>query len=171
MEAITPQLIIKGVSGTSDSMTVIQGGRIQANSLSTDMLATNAIKSLNYKAFDYIDGANETPVSSDTEDDNFVAKWSRAGTFLDLVNGNFYSPRLYINSETNEAWFRGTIYATDGEFTGTIHATSGTFNGEIVSNSAILARLSGDCFRSLSSSFSSFDTSGRFSFMSKYKAD
>ena len=43
----------------------------------------------------------------------------------DLPNANFW-----LDMKGN-AYFKGTVYATDGEFSGTVHATDGDFSGKI----------------------------------------
>ena len=89
ISAITKQFVIKDSSG---STTIIEGGKIKANSITTNMLSSSAIKSNNYKA-----NSNNT--------------FSSVGTFLDLSNGVFHSPGLYIDSFGN-ASYKGSITAT-----------------------------------------------------------
>ena len=100
IQAVTNQFIVKGADGTS---TIISGG----------VLSTDALKSNNYE--------------ESLEEDPDAPKFSEAGTFVDLAEGSIYTPSLYFDGTTNEAYFRGTVYATNG-----------TFNGTITSNDAVL---------------------------------
>lgn len=73
--------------------------KIYSNAITTDKLATDAIKSSNYVAG--------------------TAPYSGAGTFLNLSNGNIYSPNFGINNDstdniTDGAYIKGSIYAYDG---------------------------------------------------------
>ena len=94
--AITNQFVIKSQNGTS---TIIEGGEIKTNSVTTEMLATDAIKSSNYKNVD-----------SDT-------LYSESGTFFDLVNGSITSKNFIIDSDGN-TYFNGTVTAIAGEIGG-----------------------------------------------------
>lgn len=94
--AITNQFVIKSPNGTS---TIIEGGEIKTNSVTTEMLATDAIKSSNYKNVD-----------SDT-------LYSESGTFFDLVNGSITSKNFIIDSDGN-TYFNGTVTAIAGEIGG-----------------------------------------------------
>lgn len=71
--------------------------------ISGGLLTTDAIKSNNYS------------YSSGT--------YSTAGTFLNLSDGSITSKNFAIDSSGN-AYFKGTIYATNGEFTGNIKSGS-----------------------------------------------
>jgi hypothetical protein len=94
VEAVTNQFIIKG---SDNSTTVISGGKIHTNSIKTNDLATDAIKSSNYQA-----GPAGSP-------------YSTFGSFLDLSNGNFYTPNFGIQSTgTTGAFINGEIIATAG---------------------------------------------------------
>ena len=82
---------------SSNDNTYIDGGKIYANSVTTHQLATDAIKSNNYQA-----GPNNSP-------------YSTFGSFLDLSNGNFYTPNFGIQSTgTTGAFINGEIIATAG---------------------------------------------------------
>ena len=101
---ISPQVVIKDPDGNS---TIITGGKIQANAITTAMLATDAIKSSNY---------------SQSENPN-TSPYSGSGTFLDLANGNFWTPNFGVIQITplgtnvpTGAWFNGTVYANAGRF-------------------------------------------------------
>lgn len=92
IQLVSSEVVIKDPSG---SATVISGGNIQANSLTTNMFATNAIKSLNYNS-----GRANNDVPS--------GYYSTTGSFLDLSTGNFYTPNfsvkdsnVYVNGEVN----------------------------------------------------------------------
>lgn len=96
ISAITKQFIIKDSSG---SATIISGGKIKANSITANMLSSDAIKSKNYIAGSYTDGAG----------------YSTLGTFIDLSNGVIHTPGLYTDSIGN-AYFNGTVNAYGGWF-------------------------------------------------------
>ena len=72
--------------------------KIYSNAITTNKLATDAIKSSNYIAG--------------------TAPYSAAGTFLDLSNGNIYSPNFGINNSNDNiidgAYIKGSIYAYNG---------------------------------------------------------
>lgn len=97
----------KGIKMATDSMianwcsasdsTYINGGSIYANSITTNQLATDAIKSINYEA-----------ASSST------SPYSVNGTFLDLSTGNIYTPNFGVQSTTGKAYLNGEIIATSG---------------------------------------------------------
>lgn len=103
VELISSEVVIKDPGGNS---TVITGGNVQANTITAAMLATDAIKSSNY---------------SQSENPN-TSPYSGSGTFLDLANGNFWTPNFGVIQDplgTNVptgAWFNGTVYATAGRF-------------------------------------------------------
>ena len=80
---------------SSNDSTCIDGGSIYAHSITASQLSTDAIKSNNYIA------ANSGPYSS-------------AGTFLDLSNGNIYTPNFGVQSTTGQAFLNGEIIATSG---------------------------------------------------------
>ena len=96
VSAITKQFIIKSPDGYS---TVITGGKIQANSITSDMLSSSAIKSKNYMAGTYVEGAG----------------YSVLGTFLDLDNGMIHTPSFYTDSSGN-SFMSGTVHANAGWF-------------------------------------------------------
>lgn len=102
LSAITDQFIIKDPNGTA---TVISGGRIQNESITTNMLATDAIKSTNYVA------------SSNTN-----SPFTSTGSFFDLSNGNIYTPNFGI---INTSWQDGP--AIGAYFNGRVEADSGKF--------------------------------------------
>lgn len=80
---------------SSNDNTLIDGGSIYAHSITSSQLATDAIKSNNYQA------AASGP-------------YSATGTFLDLSNGNFYTPNFGVQSLTGKAYLNGEIIATSG---------------------------------------------------------
>ena len=65
------------------------------------MLATNAIKSTNYNS-----GVSGSDVPS--------GRYSTTGTFINLTNGNIYTPNFAVNAVNGEAYLNGTIYANAG---------------------------------------------------------
>ena len=96
VSAITKQFIIKSPDGSS---TIITGGKIQTNSITSDMLSSSAIKSKNYMAGTYVEGAG----------------YSVLGTFLDLDNGMIHTPSFYTDSSGN-SFMSGTVHANAGWF-------------------------------------------------------
>lgn len=96
VSAITNQFVIKSPDGTS---TIIEGGKIKTGAITTDMLSSSVIKSNNYIAGTYVDGAG----------------YSSLGTFIDLENGMIHTPGFYTDTIGN-AYFNGTINALDGWF-------------------------------------------------------
>lgn len=96
ISAITKQFVIKDSSGNA---TIISGGKINANSITAKMLSSDAIKSNNYIAGTYTDGAG----------------YSTLGTFIDLSNGVIHTPGLYTDA-TGNAYFNGTVNAYGGWF-------------------------------------------------------
>ncbi len=94
LNAIVKQFKVTGSDGSS---TVIEGGKIKANSITSALLSTSAIKSQNYVAGSYTNSAG----------------YSDTGTFLDLSNGLIHMPGLYTDIQGN-TYMRGTINATAG---------------------------------------------------------
>lgn len=92
---VTNAMVIKDPAG---SQTVISGGKINANSITTAMLATDAIKSSNYEA-----SANAN------------SPYSAVGTFLDLTTGTLYMPNFGVNGTTGAAYFNGQVNAASGK--------------------------------------------------------
>ena len=88
----------KSMDGKSITAGTVTAAQIQAGAITTNKLATDAIKSTNYQAG--------------------TAPYSAAGTFLDLTNGNIYSPNFGINNTndniTDGAYIKGSIYAYNG---------------------------------------------------------
>ena len=96
VSAITNQFVIKSPDGTS---TIIEGGKIKTGAITTDMLSSSAIKSKNYMAGTYVEGAG----------------YSVLGTFLDLDNGMIHTPSFYTDSSGN-SFMSGTVHANAGWF-------------------------------------------------------
>lgn len=94
LEAITNQFIVKDPNGSS---TIISGGRIYANSITTAMLATDAIKSTNY-----------TKVSGNT------SAYSNTGSYFNLSTGNIETPNFAVDNTNSKAYINGEIIATSG---------------------------------------------------------
>lgn len=159
ISAVTKQFIIKDTSG---STTIIEGGKIKANAITTQMLASDAIKSTNYIEETYVDGAG----------------YSKNGTFIDLKTGMIHTPSFYtdINGDTyinghivaksltlntdisigsveskktgfslskdgllqaSNAIIYGTIYASDGQFSGRITSDNGKIGNCFLSKDAL----------------------------------
>lgn len=94
ISAVTKQFIIKDNNG---SVTIIEGGKIKANAITTQMLSSDAIKSTNYKEGVYTNGAG----------------YSKTGTFLDLKTGMIHMPSFYTNSN-GDAYINGYVVANGG---------------------------------------------------------
>lgn len=145
ISAVTKQFVIKDSSG---SATIIEGGKIKANSITAKMLSTTAITSTNYQAETYTNGAG----------------YSKKGTFIDLSNGMIHTPSLYTDNNgdlyinghivaksltlnadvslgevsSNETGFylskNGLLQASNAMIYGTIYASNGEFSGKIIAN-------------------------------------
>ena len=92
--------IQKSMDGKSITAGTVTAAQIHAGAITTDKLATNAIKSVNYAAG--------------------TAPYSLTGTFLDLSNGNIFTPNFGVNNDStdnidNGAYIKGTIQAYDGK--------------------------------------------------------
>ena len=90
----------KSMDGKSITAGTVTAAQIHAGAITTDKLATNAIKSVNYAAG--------------------TAPYSLTGTFLDLSNGNIFTPNFGVNNDStdnidNGAYIKGTIQAYDGK--------------------------------------------------------
>lgn len=99
-------MIKKWTDGAVSDTTTIQGGWIATNTITSNQLATDAIMSNNYKA-----------------SSNLSSPYSLDGTFLDLTNGNFWTPNFGVIQVAPQgttvqpgAWFNGTVYGTAGRF-------------------------------------------------------
>ena len=88
---------IANLSGDKITANTIAGNKIVAHDITTLQLATDAIKSSNYVAG--------------------TAPFSNRGTFLDLSNGNMYSPVFGVNATENNqgAFIKGSVQAYDGK--------------------------------------------------------
>ena len=88
---------IKNLHGDKITANTIAGNKIVAHDITAVQLATDAIKSTNYQA-------GTTP-------------FSNQGTFLDLSNGNIYSPVFGVNATENNqgAFIKGSVQAYDGK--------------------------------------------------------
>lgn len=125
LTAISNQVVFKSPNG---NQVVIEDGKINANAITSDMLATNAIKSQNYVA-----GSGDIP-------------YTTSGTFLDLSNGYFYTKDFVSNADG--AFFRGTINAESGNiasfhilesslYTGNKNSFTSTSDGVYIANNGI----------------------------------
>ena len=87
---------IANLSGDKITANTIAGNKIVAHDITAIQLATDAIKSSNYVAG--------------------TAPFSNRGTFLDLSNGNMYSPVFGVNATENNqgAFIKGSVQAYDG---------------------------------------------------------
>ncbi len=116
------------------STTIIDGGALINNSITTEKLVTDILKSSNYQ-----------------EPDDDV--WSLAGSFFDLTDGSFTSKNFVITDEGN-VYIRGTVYATSGSFSGTVYASDGEFKGSIKAGSTITgATITGSTINTTSGKF------------------
>ena len=92
------QIIDNWATDATNATTTIKGGLIQTHTITANQLATNAIMSSNYEA--------STVTGS---------PYSNFGTFLDLSNGNFYTPNFGVKSTgSTGAYINGEIIATAG---------------------------------------------------------
>lgn len=89
---LAKDIIDNWATNATSSTTTIKGGLIQTNTITSSQLATDAIMSNNYQA-----GSSGS-------------HYSTSGSFLDLSNGNFYTP--YFESTSNGAYINGAIVAT-----------------------------------------------------------
>ena len=89
---------IANLSGNKIIANTITATQIYSHTITSAELATNAIQSTNYR--------------------QGTAPYSLEGTFLDLSNGNIYSPNFGINNTndniTDGAYIKGSIYAYNG---------------------------------------------------------
>lgn len=132
LTAMTSQFVVKDPAG---SATIISGGKIHANAITTAMLATDAIKSTNYSS-----GTSGSDVPANN--------YSTSGTFLDLTTGNIYTPNFAVNSVNGEAYLNGTIFASAGQIgnpgdaywsIGTVYdSTWGDYAGFIANGNALI---------------------------------
>ena len=102
---ITNKFVIKDPAGNA---TVITGGKVRADSITTAMLSSDAIKSTNYVA------------SSSTS-----SPYSVSGTFVDLATGNIFSPNFGVNTYGIYDQNDNLILAPGAYINGDIVATSG----------------------------------------------
>lgn len=96
------------------STTKINGGYIKTHTINSEHLATNAIMSQNFLSYN-----------------NNTKPFSQTGSYLDLANGNFFSPTFaIINSApsgsgmTAGAYFKGHVTATSLSLGGDVTVTS-----------------------------------------------
>ena len=99
-DATAKDWVQKSMDGKSITAGTVTAAQIHAGAITTDKLATNAIKSVNYAAG--------------------TAPYSLTGTFLDLSNGNIFTPNFGVNNDStdnidNGAYIKGTIQAYDGK--------------------------------------------------------
>jgi hypothetical protein len=90
----------------NNNTTYIDGSKLYTGTVTSKALSTDAIKSNNYVA------------NSDT-----ASPYSSTGTFLDLANGNFYTPNFGIDNSNNKAYFGGELIGASGTFGGSIVAS------------------------------------------------
>lgn len=94
IQAITDKFVIKDNNG---SATIISGGQIHSNSITTAMLATDAIKSTNY-----------TKPSINT------SAYSTTGSYFNLATGNIETPNFAVDNTNGKAYINGEVIATSG---------------------------------------------------------
>ena len=116
--AMTRQFVVKDPDGDE---TIISGGQIYTGAITTDMIATGAIttNTLDARAVttakldtDAIKSTNYSAPTTATE------PYSAAGTFLDLANGNIYSPNFMLDNTNSAAYFNGQVVADSGSIGG-----------------------------------------------------
>ncbi len=113
---VSNQLVI--TDPDNDTSTVISGGKINANSITTNMLTSDIIKS-----YDFLKR------SSLQENQQF----SLIGSFLDLENGNFITPFFGVINEAPE----GSGLTVGAYFDGNIHSITGEIGGWNIVKNAI----------------------------------
>ena len=91
-------IIANWATDATSATTTINGGLIQTHTIQASHLATNAIMSNNYQA-----------------SQNTNSPYSITGSFLDLNNGNFYTPNFGLDNVNGNAYFNGEITATSGQ--------------------------------------------------------
>ena len=101
-------MIKKWTDNAISDTTTIKGGWIETNTITSKQLATNAITSTNW-----------------IKSTNANSPYSFEGTFLDLSNGNFWTPNFGVINVTPQdteipigAYFNGNITAGSGKFGG-----------------------------------------------------
>lgn len=131
ISAITKQFKISSPDGKS---TIVSGGKITTGSITTNLLASDAIKSNNYVA-----GSSG---------------YSTKGSYLNLTDGTFYTPGMYIDTNGG-CHVKGDITATSGtiggcsikdgklqvpfaNITGTLSASQICVDQDIVGNSGTI---------------------------------
>lgn len=62
---------------------------------------------------------------------NVVPSFYSNGTITKDADGMPKNSNFYLDIDSGNAYFRGTVYATSGKFTGEIQASSGTFSGTV----------------------------------------
>lgn len=122
-----------------EDITKIDGGQIYTNSITTNQLATDALRSLNYDGFKpsedtavdpnkryfeknsdntylYIPSPSSNPKVNGYYELDTTKNFSDNGSFFDLENGNIITPSfsVYNNDNDSQAYFKGTINATSG---------------------------------------------------------
>lgn len=95
LSAMTSQFIVKDNNG---SATIISGGKIHANAITTAMLATDAIKSTNY-----------------TKSNGNTSAYSNTGSFFNLSTGSIETPNFGVDNTNGKAYLNGEIIATSGQ--------------------------------------------------------
>jgi len=111
IQAITDKFVVKDNRG---SATIISGGQIHANAITTAMLATDAIKSTNYSKT----GGNESV-------------YSTTGSYFNLTSGSIETPNFGVFNPTPEDLAQGKVGGA--YINGDIIATSGSI-GDSASN-------------------------------------
>lgn len=111
IQAITDKFVVKDNNG---SATIISGGQIHANAITTAMLATDAIKSTNYSKT----GGNESV-------------YSTTGSYFNLTSGSIETPNFGVFNPTPEDLAQGKVGGA--YINGDIVATSGSI-GDSASN-------------------------------------
>ena len=94
IQAITDKFVVKDNNG---SATIISGGQIHANAITTAMLATDAIKSTNY-----------------TKPAINTSAYSTTGSYFNLATGNIETPNFAVDNTNGKAYINGEVIATSG---------------------------------------------------------
>lgn len=100
------------------------GSAPNANSYFTGILMGNDICEL-----------EELPWGKNDYDFSGIVALKNADVGEGMANTAEAVASFILDAKTGDAYFNGTVYATDGEFNGTVYATNGKFTGEIEATS------------------------------------
>ncbi|MDD3121934.1 MAG: hypothetical protein PHC62_00295 [Candidatus Izemoplasmatales bacterium] len=93
IETLTPQMVYK--SPNDDTKTIIEGGKFKTHAITADMIATDALKSLNY----------QPPIGDSV--------FSTVGSYYELSTGTFQTPYFAVNN--TGAYIDATVTMRSGK--------------------------------------------------------